>query len=83
MDKAQTATWMGYPAGLTGIAQMDALHDRLHVRLCEWLGLPSLSMKDAAGEPLTRDERTLAEIEEDAVMNLQRFIQHARNMGEI
>lgn len=83
MDKAQTAAWMGYPAGLVGIAALDRDHDPLHQRLCEWLGVRSHSMRDAAGEPLTHDERTLAAIEEDAVLNVQRFIQHARNAGEL
>lgn len=83
MDKATTAKWMGYPVGLTGIAEMDREHDPLHRRLCEWLGVTSQSMRDAAGEPLSPDQRKLACIEEDAVLHVQRFIQHARNMGEI
>lgn len=83
MDKAQTAAWMGYPPGITGIAAMDAEHDGWHQRLCDWLGIRSTSMMIARGEPTTGPEQRLAGYEEDAVLHVQRFIQQARNMGEL
>ena len=83
MDKATTAAWMGYPPGLTGIVQMDAEHYPLHQALCDWLGIRSTSMMIARGEPVTGPEQRLAGYEEDAVLHVQRFIQHARNAGEI
>lgn len=83
MGKAETAAWMGYPAGLAGIAEMDRDHDPLHQRLCDWLGIRSTSMMIARGEPVTGAEQRLAGYEEDAVLHLQRFIQRARNAGEI
>lgn len=80
-DKAQTAAWMGYPPGLTGIAAMDALHDPLHAFLAASLGLPSLSLRIASGEALSGPERILAGLEEDAVLVVQRWVQHMRAAG--
>lgn len=82
-DKATTAAWMGYPPGLAGIAQMDAAHDSLHASLCDWLGIRSTSLMIARGEPVTGDQQRLAGHEEDAVLHVQKFIQHARNLGEL
>lgn len=82
-DKATTAKWMGYPQGLAGIAAMDRDHDPLHERLCDWLGIPSTSMKIARGGAVTGAEQRLAGYEEDAVLYLQRFIQHARLAGAL
>ena len=75
-DKAQTAAWMGYPAGLAGIVAMDARHDPLHADLGEWVGIPSFSLRIASGEALSGPERLLAGLEEDAVLCLQRYLQH-------
>lgn len=80
-DKAQTAAWMGYPPGLTGIAAMDALHDPLHAFLAASLGLPSLSLRIASGEALSGPERVLAGLEEDMVLVTQRYIQHMHAAG--
>lgn len=71
--QAATARWMGYPDA----DAMNAAHDPLHRSLCRWLGVTSHAMREAAGESLTREEQTLANMEEDAVMHLQRFIVHA------
>lgn len=61
------------------VAAMTRHHDPLHSRLCDWIGLPaSYSLTAAAGMPLTDRERTIAEMEEEAVMALQRFILASR-----
>lgn len=78
MTKAQTAEWMGYGAD---VASMDVEHDLWHLRLCEWLGVESCSLLEASGVELDERQKRLAEIEEDAVLNLQRFVQMARNEG--
>lgn len=80
MTKEQTARWLGYGSD---IAALDRDHDPLHRRLCSWLGIPSYSMKDAAGEPLTADERRLAEVEEDAVLCVQRLVQHHKVSAQV
>ena len=67
--KQECAEWMGYAT----VAEMDRDHDRTHAALCEWLGVESLSLKEASGRYLEPWERRLAGIEEDLVMRLQRF----------
>jgi hypothetical protein len=71
--QAATARWMGYP----NAAAMNRDHDALHRALCAWLGVTSHAIRDAAGVPLTREEATLAALEEDAVLHVQRFMRHA------
>ena len=71
--QAATARWMGYPDA----AGMNADHDDLHRALCRWLGVTSHAMRIAAGESLSREDHTLANLEEDAVMYLQKFMRHA------
>ena len=68
---------MGYPS----VDEMTAEHDALHASLCEWLGLPSNSMKIARGEEVTEAERELSYYEEDAVLHVQRFRQMARRLA--
>lgn len=80
-DKATTAHWSGYPQGLAGIAAMDAEHDNWHRALADWLGLPSYSMVIASGRQVRGESQRLAGLEEDAVLNLVRYVQHMRNAG--
>lgn len=80
-DKATTAAWSGYPAGLKGIVALDAEHDNWHRALAEWLGLPSHSMRIADGKAVSGPQQRLAGLEEDAVLNLARYVQHMRNAG--
>jgi hypothetical protein len=68
-----TAEWMGYPDA----AAMNRDHDTLHAELCRWLGVTSHSMRLASGATLTPEESTLAALEEDAVLHLQRFMRHS------
>jgi hypothetical protein len=67
-DKATTARRLGYG---DDIAAMDRDHDPLHRAVCAWLGVPSHSLRVAAGEQLTPEEQRLAWIEESAVLELQ------------
>jgi hypothetical protein len=63
------ARWAGYDS-------VDALnhdHDPLHRALCRWLGIESHSMRCAEGEPY---DTTLAGIEEEAVLCVQRLAAH-------
>lgn len=75
-DKATTAAWMGYPPGLAGIVAMDLAHDGHHSDLAGWVGIPSFSLRIASGEALSGPEGVLAGLEEDAVLMLQRYLQH-------
>jgi hypothetical protein len=67
--QATTAEWMGYPDA----AAMNAVHDALHCALCDWLGIKSHSMADAAGEPF---DPKLSAVEESAVLHVQRLMAH-------
>jgi hypothetical protein len=62
------AEWAGY-----SVARLNEDHDKLHAALCKWLGIASHAMLDAAGLP--HDAR-LAEVEEVAVLSVQRLIAH-------
>lgn len=67
--QADMAEWLG-----TDVATMNRDHDRLHASLCHWLGIPSHSLRHAAGEKLTNPEYGLAMLEEQAVLHTQRLI---------
>lgn len=70
--QAEVAQRLGYG---DDVLQMVLDHDPLHARLCEWLGIPaSYVLRLAAGE-LPEDERCFAEIEEEAVIAVQRLMQ--------
>lgn len=67
-----TAERLGYGAD---VLSMTREHDPLHARLCDWLGLPdSYSLRRAVG--LDADP-TMAALEEDAVLAVQRFMRRA------
>lgn len=68
------ADWCGYET----VAELNADHDPTHRALCAWLGIPSQSMREAAGEPLTPWQQRLAIMEEEAVLFLQRLATHTR-----
>lgn len=72
-SKAETAAWMGYDT----IEAMDRDHDALHMALADSLRVESMSMKQAKGETLTETEQELAWIEENAVLNVQRWMRKA------
>jgi hypothetical protein len=67
--QACTAAWMG-----VSVSEMNRVHDDIHRALCAWLGITSHSMRDAAGEHLTPDEKSLADLEEAAVLHVQRLL---------
>ena len=68
-QQAAMARWMGYPDA----EAMNAVHDSSHAALCAWLGIPSHSLACAHGEP---HDGTLAAIEEDCVLYLNRLMAH-------
>lgn len=49
-------------------------HDPIHAALCEWLGVPSHALREAAGLP--RDAK-LALLEEAAVLAVHKFMRAA------
>lgn len=63
------AEWIGCAT----VAELNAMHDPLHAALCAWLGIESLALKQGRGERLTRHEQRLADIEEQAVLCVQRL----------
>ena len=70
--QAATARWMGYPDA----DAMNRDHDPLHLALCRFFGVESHALRQARGEALTREEQAFANLEEDAVMHLQRWMKH-------
>lgn len=77
MTPAQCAEWLGCDEGV-----MQAEHDILHADLCEWLGVESQSLRAANGQKLAPEQRKLAELEEHAVLAVQRFRAHVRVAAE-
>jgi hypothetical protein len=73
--KEEIAGALGYG---DDVAAMDMEHDVLHGALCHFLSIPSFSLKEARGEPLTRDEQKLARFEEAAVLAAQKLRQMHR-----
>lgn len=73
-DKPALAEWMGYPT----VAAMDADHDDLHEALCGFFDVPSHSLLQRDGKP---HDAALAAYEEDAVLNVQRWLQRVRLKG--
>lgn len=70
--QAEMAVWLG-----CDVDTMNSLHDPLHVALCRWLGVESYAMREAGGAKLGHWEACLASLEEEAVLCVQRFMQHA------
>ena len=71
------ARWMGY----ANADEMNAEHDPLHAQLAQWVGVTSFSLMEAQGIPLTLKQRRIAELEEGAVLHLQRWIANLRQEG--
>lgn len=70
-DQLTLAEWLGYGENTW---QMNQDHDCLHELLAEAFGYESLSLKLAKGESLNHEDYTLANLEEEAVLYLQRFL---------
>jgi hypothetical protein len=66
-----TATRLGYGSD-TGAMCRD--HDPLHAILCDWLGLTSQALRQAAGLPFDGE---IAAAEEEAALAVQRFLRLA------
>ena len=73
MTKPEVAQWLG-----TTVERMDAEHDDMHRLLTDLLYVPSYSLRDAAGKTLTPHQRTLAELEEHAVLAVSRWLYHMK-----
>lgn len=67
----ETARLLGYG---DDVDAMNRDHDDLHRRLCDLFAIPSYSMQIAAGQVLPFREKSLADIEEDAVLCVQRLL---------
>lgn len=70
MNKEKTAKWMGYDT----VEAMDRDHDPLHTAIAAIFGVTSHSMRVARGEKVNHDDWTLGNYEEEAVLNLQRWL---------
>lgn len=68
-DQRQTAQSLGYGRN---VVKMVEDHDPLHALLADWLGLESFALRVASGELPVGDP--LADLEEDAVLAIQRFM---------
>jgi hypothetical protein len=68
----ETAAWMG-----VDVATMNLAHDCLHHALCDAFKVRSQAMRQAAGEPLFPAEQHLADLEENAVLHVQRWLHAA------
>jgi len=68
--QAAMARWIG----VASVAELNRDHDALHRSLCRWLGVESHSMRCADGLPY---DGTLAALEEQAVLSVQRFMAHS------
>lgn len=76
-DQLPIAESLGYGTDLPAMTQD---HDPLHTYLCGWLGLgPSFSLRQTAGE-LPEGLQSLAWLEEEAVMAIQKFWRAARQL---
>jgi len=72
------ADWIG----ARSVEEMNAAHDSLHAELCQWMGVTSFSLLMAQGVELTTEREALADLEEAAVLHVQRWLQHIKNAGE-
>lgn len=77
--KRDMARWMG----CSSVEEMDNDHDPLHAELSQWMGATSYSLLDAQGVPLTHEQRRMAELEENAVIAVQRWLQSIKNAGDV
>lgn len=68
-EQTAMAEWMG-----CSVDQMNAHHDDLHRWLAARAGLPSYSLKWSAGDQLTPDQNAVAAAEEDAVLEIQKYL---------
>lgn len=70
--QSEMAEWMG-----CSVEEMNLAHDQLHRMLAELSGYTSYAMRQADGLPIAPDEQKLADLEEEAVLHLQRYLHHA------
>lgn len=77
-SKKELAKWMGYDS----VEEMDDEHDITHELLCEWGNVMSYSHAVRDGYTLTDEQYRIAAMEEQAVLLVQRWLQHVRKMNE-
>lgn len=75
--RGDMAAWLG-----CDLAALDSDHDPLHANLCQWAGAPSYSLMIAQGIDLPEAKRRLADLEEYAVLGVQRWLNHLAAEGE-
>jgi hypothetical protein len=68
LQQQATAAWLGCT-----VDEMNRMHDQLHIDLCHAFGLDSYSLQPLA-ECDRQETRRLAELEERAVMHVQRWL---------
>lgn len=73
------ADWLGYETA----DEMNEAHDPLHAELCHWFMVPSFSLMTAQGIELASERKALAEMEEAAVLHVQRWLRHLHNAKEV
>ena len=71
------ADWMG-----CSVEEMNDFRDGLHAELCQWMGATSYSLLMAQGVELSPSRKALADLEENAVLHTQRWLQALKNEGE-
>lgn len=67
--QAEVAAWLGCT-----VERMNADHDALHEELCGAFGVESRAMRDARGEVINEADRHIANLEEEAVLHVQRWL---------
>lgn len=63
------------------VETMNYDHDDLHRAIALFFGLPSHSMRVAEGEALNHHDSCLANLEEVAILHLQRYLYAATNVS--
>lgn len=69
----EMARWLKH----SSVDEMNRHHDRGHESLARWLGVASHALRAASGNCLTAEEAALAGLEEDALLSLTRYANHA------
>ena len=68
--------------GYDSVEEMDEDHDLTHEAICERLGVRSYSLAVRDGLTLTDEQYRIATMEEQAILCIQRWLQHIRKMDE-
>lgn len=77
-NEEELAQWMGYDS----VEEMDEDHNLTHEAICEQLGVRSYSLAVRDGLTLNDEQYRIAAMEEQAIIHIQRWLQHMRIMDE-